>query len=135
MSFSDFIEKELLDHVFGNAAYSAPATLYIALSTADPTDSGGSIAEPADTYARQAVTNNATEWPAATGTTPTLKDHANAVIFPTATASWGTITHYAIFDAVSGGNMLAHATLDSSVVIGNGDTFVFAAGNIKIQLD
>ena len=45
-TISDYLEDKLLDHVFENSAYTVPTTLYVALSTADPTDSGGSIAEP-----------------------------------------------------------------------------------------
>lgn len=44
-SFSDYLEDELLDHLFGKSTFTSP-TVYVALSTADPTDSGGSIAEP-----------------------------------------------------------------------------------------
>jgi hypothetical protein len=67
-SFSNYLENELLDHVFGAAAYSAPATLYVGLSTADPTDDDSGLAEPSGNgYARVAVTNNATNFPAASG--------------------------------------------------------------------
>jgi len=64
-SFTDFLENELLDHVFGNAAYTSPATLYIGLSTSTITDAGGNVTEPVGgSYARVPVTNNATNFPA-----------------------------------------------------------------------
>ena len=67
-SFGDFLENELLDHVFGAAAYAAPATLHMALSTADPLDDGTGLVEPTGgAYARAPVTNDLTEWPAAAG--------------------------------------------------------------------
>jgi hypothetical protein len=133
MSFSNFLENELLDHVFSAATYTAPATLYLALSTADPTDDGSGLAEPGGgSYARAAVTNNATEWPAASGGT---KQNANTISFVQATASWGTITHFALFDAVSGGNMLGHGALSASKSVTLGDQPRFIAGAITITLD
>ena len=132
-SFGDFLENELLDHVFGAAAYTAPATLHMALSTADPLDDASGLTEPVGgAYARAAVTNNATEWPAAAGGS---KSNANPITFPTATALWGTVTHFAIMDAASGGNMLAHGSLTTPKTIDPGDTASFAASDITITLD
>jgi hypothetical protein len=132
-SFGNYLENELLDHVWGAAAYTAPATLYLALSTADPLDDGSGLNEPAGgSYARLAVANNLTNWPAATGGS---KSNGVDMTFVTATASWGVISHMAIFDAVTGGNMLAHAALTSSKTIDNGDTVIFEAGNLTITLD
>lgn len=132
-SFGNYLENELLDHVFGAAAYTAPATLYLALSTADPLDDGSGLNEPSGgSYARLGVTNNLTNFPAATGGS---KSNGVDFTFVTATASWGVISHMAIFDAVSGGNMLAHAALTSSKTIDNGDTVIFEAGNLTITLD
>lgn len=135
-SFGDYLEKELLDHVFGNAAYAAPATLYLALSTADPLDDGSGLTEPAGgSYARLAVANNATNFPAATGASPATKSNGVQFDFVTATASWGVITHMAIMDAASGGNMLAHASLATSKTIDSGDTVNFKIGELDITLD
>jgi hypothetical protein len=135
-SFGDYLEKELLDHVFGNAAYAAPATLYLALSTADPLDDGSGLTEPGGgSYARLAVANNATNFPAATGTTPTTKSNGVQFDFVTATASWGVITHMAIMDAAVGGNMLGHASLATSKTIDSGDTVNFKTGELDITLD
>lgn len=131
-SFSDYLENELLDHVFGASAYSAPATLYFALSTADPTDDGSGIAEPSgNNYERVAVTNDKDLWTdAAAGA---LSNEA-AVTFNTASGSWGTITHFAVFDASSGGNMIIHGDLTASKAVGSGDTPKFNIGDIDITL-
>lgn len=132
-SFGNYLENELLDHVWGDAAYTAPATLYLALSTADPTDDGSGIAEPSGgSYARLGVANNLTNWPAAAAG---AKANGVEFNFVTATASWGVITHMAIFDAVTGGNMLAHGALTTSKTIDNGDTVRFPIGDIDITLD
>jgi hypothetical protein len=133
MSFTDFMELEILDHILGPGAYTAPGTVYVGLSTTAPTDAGGSFTEPVGgSYARAAVVNNSTQWPAAASGS---KTHANAIVFATATGSWGTITNFAIFDALSGGNMLMYGALSSSKLVANGDTFQFNAGAIIVTLN
>ena len=64
-SKSDYLENEILDHVLGGADYARPATVYIALYTADPTDAGGGTEGSGGSYAKASVTNNDTNWPAA----------------------------------------------------------------------
>jgi hypothetical protein len=131
-SFSDFLELELLDHVFGNAAYTAPGTLHIGLFTAAPSDTGGGTEVSGGSYARVAVTNNATNFPAASGG---AKANGTVVTFPTASASWGTVVAFGVFDASSGGNLIAWATLTTNKTVGSGDTISFPVGDIDITLD
>lgn len=129
---SDFLELELLDHVLGAAAYTAPATVYIALYTVAPTDAGGGTEVSGGSYARASVTNNATNWPAASGGS---KSNGTVITFPTATANWGTIVAMGIFDASSGGNLLYWATLTQSIEILDTETFTFPVGNIVVTED
>lgn len=129
-SFGNFWENEILDHVFGKGTYTPP-TIYVALSTADPTDDGSGMAEPSGNgYARKQTA--AADWNAASAG---AIDNANAIEFPEATGSWGTITHFALFDAAIGGNMLGHGTLSQSKSVGSGDTVKFAAGELDVTLD
>lgn len=131
-SFSDFLELELLDHVFGNAAYSAPATLHVALFTAAPSDTGGGTEVSGNAYARAAVPNNATNFPAASAGS---KSNGTAITFPQATpAGWGVVTALGIFDAASGGNLLAWADLAASKTVDPLDTVSFAIGALTITL-
>jgi len=135
-SASDFLELELLDHVLGNAAYTAPATTYIALATAAITDAdtGSTITEPiGNGYARVAFTNNATNWPVAAAG---AKANGVAITFATASGgNWGTVTHFAILDALTLGNMLLWGDLTVSKVINDGDTAEFAIGDLDVTLD
>lgn len=131
-SFSDFLELELLDHVFGNAAYSAPATLHVALFTAAPSDSGGGTEVSGNAYARVAVTNNATNFPAASGGS---KANGTAITFAQATPSgWGVVVAFGIFDASTSGNLLAWADLTASKTVDPLDTVSFAIGALTITL-
>lgn len=134
MSFTDFLENELLDHVFAAAAFVAPVTTFIGLSTTTPADDGTNITEPPGgaAYARVSKTNNLTNWPAAVGG---LKENGTAVDFAAATGAWGTVTHFFIADALSGGNILASGVLTTPKTIDNGDTASFAIGDIDITLD
>lgn len=131
--YSDYLENELLDHWLGGADYTRAATVYVALFTAAPSDSGGGTEVSGNAYARAAVTNNATEWPAASGGS---KSNANAITFTSPSGGgWGNVTHFALFDAASGGNMLAHSALDSAKTINDGDTVEFAASALTVTLD
>jgi hypothetical protein len=129
-SFADYWENEILDHIFGKGSYTPP-TIYVGLSTADPTDDGSGLAEPTgNAYTR--VSTLATDWNVASGG---ALDNANDITFSEATGSWGTITHFALFDAATGGNMLAHGALSASKAIGSGDVAKFAAGDLDVSLD
>lgn len=130
-SFSDFLENEVLDHVFGAAAYSAPATLYAALFTAAPSDAGGGTECSGGSYARVSITNNATNFPAAVGG---AKSNGTAITFPEATGSWGTVVAFALFDDPSAGNMLAWCDLAASKAVDSGDTVTVAVGDLDITL-
>jgi hypothetical protein len=128
-SISDYLENELLDHVFENGAFSQPTNIYVALCTADPTDAGtgASITEPSGgSYAR--VNHNS--WDTAASR---LTENTGAVTFPQATSTWGSITHYAIVDAASSGNMLAHGALAATKQVVSGNTPSFADGTIEIS--
>jgi len=129
-SFADYWEDEILDHLFGKGAYTPP-TIYIGLSTVDPADDASGLAEPSGNgYAR--VTTAAADWNASSSG---ALANANNITFPEASGSWGTITHFALFDAASAGNMLAHGALGTPKAIGSGDTAEFAVGDIDVTLD
>ena len=130
-SFADFWEQEALDHLFNKGAYTAP-TIYVGLSTVDPADDESGLAEPVgNNYSR--VTTAAGDWNLATAAG--LIDNLNALTFPQASGPWGDCTHFALFDAPTAGNMLAHGALGTSKDITSGDTPEFAAGDLDVSLD
>ena len=129
-SFSDYWENRILDYVFDKASLTTP-TIYLGLSTADPADDGSSLAEPSGSaYVR--VQTSASDWNTASGGS---LDNANEIVFPMATSPWGTMTHFVLFDAATGGNMLAYGTLSPSKSIGSGDIAKFSAGDLVLSLD
>tara|TARA_B100001059_G_scaffold209763_1_gene222924 strand:+ start:104 stop:484 length:381 start_codon:yes stop_codon:yes gene_type:complete len=126
MSFTNFLETEILDHVFAGAAYTAPTTKYLALFTGAPGETGGGTEVSGGGYARQTV--------AFTTSGNTTSNNA-AVEYPTATANYGTVTHVAVFDASSSGNMMAYAALSSNKTIETGDVFRVPSGDLDITLN
>ena len=127
-AFSDYLEAELLEHLFGiDAGYAQPA-IYVAASTADPLDTGAGLAEPVGNgYARVSFT----DWVRAINVVSNNSD----IVFPAATGAWGTITHFAIMDAASGGNVLLHGSISPSQAIILDNTLVFKAGELDVSLD
>ena len=128
--FADHWENKILDHVFGKASYTPP-TIYLGLSTSNPLDDATGLAEPSGNgYAR--VQTSAPDWSDASGGS---LDNAHNMTFAEATGSWGTITHFVLFDAATGGNMLAHGALSQPRAVSSSDTARFAAGDLSISLD
>jgi hypothetical protein len=102
-SLSDYLELKLLDHCFRNTAFTSPTTVYAALFTTIPTDAAPGTEVSGGSYARVAITCGA----AASGAI----SNSGAVTFPAATGAWGAIVAFAIFDALTVGNMLAWGEL------------------------
>lgn len=142
-SKSNYLERVVLDTFLGGTAYTPPANLYIALyttGTVGETSTGGvpgAVEVTGGAYARAAVPNTVAQWPAAAldGNGKTLKTNANMISFATATNDWGTVTQWAIVDALAGGNVLYYGTFDVAKTILNGDTATVPAGALKIYED
>jgi len=126
MSFTNFLETEILDHVFAGAAYTAPTTKYVALYTAAPGETGGGTELSGSAYVRKAI---------AFATSGNTTSNNAAIEFPTATGSWGSVTHVGVFDALTSGNLMAYATLTSAKTIDSGDVFRIPTGDLDITLD
>jgi len=125
---SSYLEDALLKATLLNTAFTTVATPYISLHTADPTDDGSGAEVSGGSYARTSAS-----FATASGTGGSVATDAD-VTFPTATASWGTVTHIGIWDASSSGNLLYHTALDSSKTIDTGDIFKISSGNLTVTL-
>jgi hypothetical protein len=128
-SLSDYAELALLNHLF-NVQYSSVATIYVALCTADPTDTGTPLNEVANAnaYARTAVTFGA-------AAARKVVQSGN-VTFPQATGAWGTITHWALMDSgtYGGGNLLAYGSFTAAFAPVNGNTPTIPSGELQVQM-
>ena len=135
-SYCDYLENKILDHVLGGGDFTRPATVYIGLSTTTIADDGTGITEPSGNgYARIAVTNNGTNFPAASGG---AKVNGAEFSFAEATGAWGTCSDYFAADASVGGNILFAGLIlygenPTPKVIGAGDTAKFPAGTLSFS--
>jgi hypothetical protein len=141
---SDYLENKLIDHIFRGVSFTAPTALHVALFTAAPSDSGGGTEVSGGSYARVNLAPSTTNWSAtnsvgattnpSSGTTGATSNNS-AITFASPTANWGTVTHFGIFDAGSGGNLLVHGALTASKTINNGDAAPsFAVNALGITL-
>jgi hypothetical protein len=125
----DSAANATLDRLLSDSSGPIGATAYIGLMTTAPAADGSGVVEPVgNAYARVAVTNNLTQWPAAVAR---VKTHANDIVFPQATGTWGTITHVGVFDALSGGNLKIFDALTVARLINNTDQYRFLAGGVN----
>lgn len=126
--WGDAVENSILDHFFGKATWTPPSTIYVAVSTTDPDDDGSGITEPTGNgYARVATT--ATDWNSASGG---ATSNANAIMFPEASGSWGTITHFAFYSQSTGGTFQGGGALTASKAVGANEILRFAAGELDV---
>lgn len=128
-SLSNYAENKILEHSVGKTSWTAPS-VSVALYTVAPGESsaGTEVSTSGTAYARQAV--GASDWGnAADGAITTTAD----VVFPTATASWGTVVAAAVLDA--SGNVIWYGTLTANKTVDTGDTFKITAGNLTLSLD
>lgn len=141
-AMSNYLENSLVDHIFRGQTFSAttPASVYVALYTAAPSDAGGGTEVTGNNYSRVGVTRALTAWAgtqsagstvASSGTGGATSNNA-AITFPIPSGSWGTITHFAILDASTGGNFLFTGALTVSQTVNTGNTVSFAAGQLVI---
>jgi hypothetical protein len=134
-ALSNYLEAALLNLTLRNTPFTAPANVYLALFTSNPTDAAGGTEVSGGSYARQAVATSSGFTAPATNGSATQVTNANTVTWPAATANWGSVTHFGIFDASSGGNLLYHGALTTPKTVASGDTFRFLANALAINLD
>lgn len=142
-AFSNYLENKLIDHLFRAMSFSAPTALYMALFTSDPTDAASGTEVSGGSYARAQLDPLFSNWESTQGTTANeastgtggATQNAVDITFPAPTANWGTVTHFAIFDASTSGNMLFHGALSQSKTVNNGDAAPkFVAGALDVTL-
>ncbi len=128
-AISNDLENKLIDHILRDVAYTSPGTsIYIALYTTDPTDADAGTEVIGNAYARK----QATSWDAPVNG---VTKNSSAITFVAASGgAWGIITHMAIHDALTTGNILFHGALDASRVINDTEVFEIQVGKLTVSL-
>ena len=133
--FSDYLEDKLLNFVFKGDAFTVPGR-YLALFTSDVGLEENNLAlanevkDAQQSYARIDMTAQGGVSPSAGGILANSQD----MDFPIAQADWGTITHTAVLDAATDGNVLAWGPLLNPRTIYNGDSVRVPSGALTITL-
>jgi hypothetical protein len=142
-AMSNYLENKVIDWFFRAQTFTPPAGLHVGLLTSAPSDTGGGTEVSGNAYARQNLAPSLTNWAGTQGAGSTSTSSGtngttsnNGIItFPTPTASWGTVTHFAIYDASTGGNLLWYGALQIAKTINQGDTVTFPAASLTVQID
>ena len=153
-AMTDYLENKLIDWFFraqaigitgaSAAAGTGPTSLYYGLFTAAPSDTGGGTEVSGGSYARVTVASSLANYAGtqssgsttASSGTGGLTSNNGTITFPAPTANWGSVTHFGVFDASSGGNLLIHGALTVAKTINNGDAAPsFAAAAFTFQID
>lgn len=129
-ALSNYLENQIVKHFLRNTAAASPATVYLALFESDPGEDGLGTETGYINYGRQAAV-----WTDLDGNGQT-KNNTN-ITFPANgnAAASVTVTHAAVYDAVTGGNLLLKGPLASSKSLAPGDVLSFAASALTLTLD
>lgn len=142
-ALANFLENELIDHLFRGRSFTAPTNHYIALYTAAPGETGGGTEVSGGAYARVQVAADFNQWEGTGGETTNVDSagsggatqNRNAITFPAPSANWGQVTHTASLDASSAGNMFFYGALTTPKTVNNGDPAPsFATGSMDFAL-
>jgi hypothetical protein len=125
MSFTNTAETLVLSFLFTTGTATRPTEWYLGLFTSAPGEAAGGTELSGDAYARKAIAFTAAG---------NLATNSGNVEFDAATGDWGTVTHVAVFDAATSGNMIAYAALGTSKAIGTGDIFRIPTGDFDLTL-
>jgi hypothetical protein len=131
----EYLSQSFLNWAFNGAAFSQPATFYIALFSVTPSVSSTGTEATGSGYVRKSVTCNSTNWPVISGSTTTISLNV-AQSFATATGNWSSSSNQTgagIWDASSSGNLWYWGDLTVAKPVLNGDTASFAIGALTVQ--
>lgn len=127
-AFSNYLEDQITAWINGTAFATAPTATHVQLYNGDPTDAGtGGTA----LFTRVSVASGG--WTRGTGGAGTLSNTAQILITSSA-GSTATATHCAVFDAGTGGNLLFHGALASTLSVAVGDEVRFNAGGLVLTV-
>lgn len=129
MSKSNVWKMKVQNAMLRGENITAPATVYIALYTSDPTGADTGQEVSGGDYARQPVTFAA---PTIDGDV-SQTSNADDISFPVATDDWGDVTHMGLRTAATGGELIAHGALKNPRTIMTGDLVRFFAGNVVVK--
>ena len=133
---SNYLEQKLLDHTLRNTAFTSPTAVYVGLFLST-TDAATTVANlEAGTLTDEVSGNNYARIQAtfAAASSGSITTSGNVTFAAANGGDFGTITHIAIMDALTSGNVLFYGALTTSKQIQDGDTFQITTGNLTVTL-
>ena len=130
--FSTYLDNKILAHVFNGTVYNTPAKYWALFTSATGLTDNSPVKNEVtgEGYARVKAENSSFTTPA-----------ANAIEFPVAISNWGRVTHVAIMDAATGGNVLAYGAIRNPQTLDErprdvdaGDQFIIRAETSSIRI-
>ena len=128
---SDYVENQILDCYLNQGNITAPTAIWLGLHSSDPTDDDGGELAVSNGYGRVAITD---KFSAAAGTGGSLSSNADITGFTADGGDWAAATHIGIHTAETGGELLFHTPLASSVTVADGDSFQISSGNLTVTV-
>lgn len=144
---TNYLRNKIVDWFHRGVAFTPPATVYIRLVSSTPTPSTPGTELSGTGYAPEAIAHSTTNWAAtnADGSTAGTSSGTNGttsnnitIDFGTAGGSWGTASHWEMWDAETAGNRLLYGVITDSAgtptprTISNGDPVSFPPGSLRI---
>ena len=128
MDFSNYLANATINATTRGVPYAPPVKVYVSLYTTDPTkdDTGLEVSGSGGTYSREELKLGMPF--------DGVSTNENLMQWNTATTDWGVITHVAIHDSETGGNMLYYTPLEVPKNIEIGDQFQITVSNLKLTL-
>jgi len=133
-----YVERGVLGHTLAYTAMPAPAAIYIGLCQADlpPTAATGGTEAAGNGYVRMLATFALTADP-----DETIAANTATIEWPAATAAWGTLGFFELWDAVTAGQRLYWGPLVDPVdgitpitrAVMGGDIVRLTAGTVQVQ--
>ena len=128
---SNYLEEAILNYFFRNQVVAQPTTIYLALYINDPTDADTGTEVSGGGYSRKQVIFGA---PAQTGDKCVISNNAK-IEFDIATTDWGSVSHWGIRTAASGGNLLCRGSFSRVENVQIGNRLTIEIGNLQISME
>lgn len=136
---SVYTKQNVINSILRGVALPLPATVYVSLHTADPGVDGANeisaVSWPGYTRrdASAGIGGPSSGWSAAD--TNGNSKNAKQITFPNNNSPGPiTITHFALWDAATGGNMILSGTLATARTLAVGDIIVFDVNALSATL-
>lgn len=137
-AFSDYLEAGYLDHSLRGKSLPTPSTTYLALFTSDPTDEGTGNEVSDSAYVRQDMAKGgeiSSGWTAPSKSGEgTMSSNAKVLQFPPVADAAVVVTHYAVYDAQNGGNLMYQGEFTVAKELQINDVLSVDIGGLQVIL-